>query len=119
MTASLGQEFLYENWFYCGRVSYLADVQYWENSTSGITLGSIRVKQNYPAGIDYTVQIKTVHDDHHIWWSRSGTSSGSSLVFPASSTPATVFPASWKPYVRLWLGADGDGLSNCNFDAVL
>lgn len=60
-----------------------------------------------------------MHDDYHVWWSRTGTTSGPHLNFPASSTPATVYPLSWEPYVRLYLGADGDGLKNCNFDADL
>jgi hypothetical protein len=117
----LGQEMEYQNWFYCGRVSYFAQIQYWENSNAGITLGAIDVQQYHDSeGIDYTVQIKTVHDDYQVWWSRGpATSSGPHLAFPAASTPATVFPASWQPYVRLYLGADGDGLKNCNFDALL
>lgn len=118
---SLGQEMAYINWFYCGNISYYTQIQYWKDSRNGITVGAIDVQQYHSSsGIDYTVQIKTVYDDHRIWWSRGpGTTSGPHLRFAAASTPATVFPVSWTPYVRLFLGADGDGLSNCNFDALL
>jgi hypothetical protein len=121
-TTPRGQEMLYENWFYCGHVSYQVQIQYWYNlAYTGIIVGYIKADQYGPkTGIDYTVQIKTVHDDHHVWWSRGpATTSGPHLFFPASSTPGTVYPLSWEPYVRLYLGVDGDGLKNCNFDADL